>query len=353
LVIPRSFSARTAALEARVSAQQSEMTMLETNPERLPLAFGTAEEQLCRNVPVLSPRSTAGQGRAEMLGKPFELVTDLAVCDGERLVGMVTIERLLAAPEEVLVGDLMDPDPPMVHLSEDQEIAAWKAVQHGERSIAVVDGAQRFKGLIPPRRLLSVLLHEHHEDLARLAGVMHSARGAREPLQEPVVWRFIHRLPWLLVGLLGALISADAVSWFERDLQTNMALAFFLPAIVYIADAVGTQTETLAIRGLSVGIPIGSIVWREVITGVIIGLGLALVAAPLLLWRWQEADITLVVTLALVATSSVATTVAIVLPWMINRFGADPAFGSGPLATVIQDLLSIVIYLGIAALALR
>jgi magnesium transporter len=317
------------------------------------LAFGTAEEHVCHNVPVLSPASTAGEVRAALIGKAFDVASDLAVCEQGRLIGMVTVEALLAAPADALVRHVMDPDPPVVHLSEDQEIAAWKAVQHGERCIAVVGTEQRFKGLIPPRRLLSVLLQEHHEDMSRLAGVIHSEQSAREPLQEPIVRRFLHRLPWLLVGLAGALLAADAVAWFERALQANLVLAFFLPAIVYIADAVGTQTETLAIRGLSIGMPIGGIVGREVITGCAIGIGLALVAAPIVLWRWGDADVVVVIALALVATCGVATGAAMVLPWVLNRLGFDPAFGSGPLATVIQDLLSIVIYLGIGAVVLR
>jgi magnesium transporter len=318
-----------------------------------PLEFETAAEHLCRNVPVLAPEATVGGSRATLAGARFECASDLAVCEAGRLVGMVTIEAMLAAGEGARVRDVMDPDPPRVHLSEDQEIAAWTAVRHGERAIAVVDDSGRFLGIIPPRRLLSVLLVEHHEDIARLAGVLRSARTARTPLEEPIRYRFVHRLPWLLVGLAGALLAADAVAWFERDLQANLVLAFFLPGIVYIADAVGTQTETLAVRGLSVGMSLRGIVWREIITGGAIGAGLALVAAPFMVWRWGAIDVTLVMMLALVSTCSVATGVGITLPWLINRFGRDPAFGSGPLATVIQDLLSIVIYLTIAAAVLR
>jgi magnesium transporter len=317
------------------------------------LEFETAAEHLCRAVPVVRPDDSAGAVRAALAGARFECASDLAVCTEGRLVGMLTVEALLAAGAEVRVGAIMDGDPPRVHLHEDQEVAAWQAIQHGERAIAVVDDERRFLGLIPPRRLLSVLLSEHHEDMARWSGVLRSQRSARAPLEEPIGRRFGHRLPWLLVGLAGALLAADAVAWFERDLQTNLLLAFFLPGIVYLADAVGTQTETLAIRGLSVGVALRGIIWRELVTGVVIGAGLAAVAAPLLLWRWGAPDVTLVVALALLTTCSVATGVAIVLPWMLSRMGIDPAFGSGPLATVIQDLLSIIIYLLIAAAVLR
>jgi magnesium transporter len=61
-------------------------------------------------------------------------------------------------------------------------------------------------------------------------------------------------LPWLFLGLLGAIIAADIVGAFERRLEEHVLLAFFIPGIVYLADAVGTQTEALVIRGLSVGV---------------------------------------------------------------------------------------------------
>lgn len=83
-------------------------------------------------------------------------------------------------------------------------------------------------------------------------------------------------------------------------------------------------------------------------TGFAIGLALALVAGPLVWWRWGEADVALSVGLSVFAACSTATLAAMALPWMLDTFGLDPAFGSGPLATVIKDLLSILIYFGIA-----
>jgi magnesium transporter len=227
-------------------------------------------------------------------------------------------------------------------------VAAWKAVQHGESSLAVVDEDGRFLGLVPPRRLLAVLLTEHGEDMARLGGYLHDTEAARTASQEPVARRFWHRLPWLLVGLAGAFVAASVVDGFESELRDNVTLAFFMPGIVYLADAVGTQTETLVIRGLSVGVGIRQVVWREVVTGLMVGIALALAFFPVGLLLWGQADVALAVSLSLFAASSFATTVAMALPFLIHRFGGDPAFGSGPLATVIQDILSIVVYLGIA-----
>jgi membrane protease YdiL (CAAX protease family) len=96
--------------------------------------------------------------------------------------------------------------------------------------------------------VLAVLAAEHDEDLARLSGFTHDVAAARHASVESVGRRFRHRLPWLLLGLAGAVASADLVGSFEGQLERNVILAFFIPGIVYMADAVGTQTETLVVR---------------------------------------------------------------------------------------------------------
>jgi magnesium transporter len=86
---------------------------------------------------------------------------------------------------------------------------------------------------------------------------------------------------------------------------------------------------------------------RELVAGLAIGAALAVIAGPLVWWRWGDADVGLSVGLAVLAASSTATMAAMALPWLFDAFGLDPAFGSGPLATVVQDLLSIWIYLAV------
>jgi magnesium transporter len=282
------------------------------------------------------------------MDKEYDYAACIAVCEGGELVGILKIERALYAPGEATAGEVMDADPPVVAPGTDQEQAAWHAVRHGEYALAVVDEQRKFLGFVPPQRLLEVLLWEHDEDMSRLGGFLHDTATARQASQEPIPRRYWHRLPWLLFGLAGAVFAADIVGAFEGKLQGKVLLAFFIPGIVYLADAVGTQTETLVVRGLSVGVGIRKIAWREVITGVLIGVTIGLVFFPIALWRWGEPDVALAVSLALVAACSTATLIAMALPWLIHRLGKDPAYGSGPLATVAQDLLSILIYFLIA-----
>jgi magnesium transporter len=308
----------------------------------------TALEHAVRQVPIASPASTCGEVLESLRGVEFVSAADIAVLDGDRLVGLVSIERLISAEPVAPVRDIMDSDPPVVAHGIDQEVAAWKAVRHGESSLAVVDDSGRFIGLVPPRRLLSVLLLEHEEDMARLGGFMSGARSAREASQEPVPTRYWHKLPWLFVGLAGAFLSADIVGRFESNLETNVTLAFFMPGIVYLADAVGTQTETLVIRGLSVNVPVRRVMVKELVTGVLVGATLAAAFFPLAMGRWGN-DVALAVSISILLACSMATVVAMALPAALQRLGRDPAFGSGPLATVIQDLLSIIIYLSISS----
>jgi magnesium transporter len=308
----------------------------------------TASEHVCRLVPVAAPNTRAEDLKNSLQGVHFESATHIGVCEGGKLVGVLRVEELFSASADAKIGEIMDDDPPVVAPGVDQEKAAWKAVQHGESALAVIDDGGRFVGFIPPDRLLAVLLHEHDEDMARFGGFLRNSSMARSASEEPVVKRFWHRVPWLLVGLVGALLAADIVGAFEQQLQANVMLAFFIPGIVYLADAVGTQTEALVIRGLSVGVAIGRVVRREILTGLFVGAALASVFFPLAWWRWGDTTMATAVALSIFAACATASFVALSLPWALDRLGIDPAFGSGPLATVIQDLLSVIIYLVIA-----
>jgi magnesium transporter len=323
-----------------------ETTRAPSNKRSLAIALDHAT----RHVPTAHAGQEVADVIAGLAGVSFASAADVAVLDGEQLVGVAPIERLLGASRGARISDVMDADPPSVAPGDDEEVAAWRMVNHGESSIAVVDHDGHFCGLIPPNRMLAVLLTAHDEDLARLGGYLAGTTRARDAAEEPVTRRLWHRLPWLLLGLVGAMASAVIVGAFEAELEKKVLVAFFVPAVVYMADAVGTQTEALLIRGLSVGVEVRTVVRRELLTGLVIGGVVAAVFLPFTLIAWGDSRVAMAVGLALFAGCSIATVVAMALPWAFQRLGLDPAFGSGPLATVVQDLLSIAVYLGVAVL---
>jgi magnesium transporter len=308
-----------------------------------------AAEHATDRVPTAHPSELAGDVREGLAGQRFECADAVVVLDDDGAVaGLVPIRRLLAAEPAVPLVGIMDAHPPAVAPDANQEEVAKRMVERGESTMLVVDEAGRFSGMIPPHRMLAVLLTEHDEDMARMGGYLAGSSRARGAVEERIGLRIWHRLPWLLLGLLGAMLSAAIVGSFEEELDAKILLAFFIPGVVYMSDAVGTQTEALVIRGLSAGVSVRSVFARELATGLVIGVVVGAAFLPFALIVWGDGRLALAVALALLASCSIATVVAMALPWGFQRLGTDPAFGSGPLATVIQDLLSIVVYFAIA-----
>ena len=317
-----------------------------------PATVGDLASVLVVDVPRAAPGQPVGDVRRGLLGAGHASVAEVVVLDGDRLRGIVSLETVLAADQLVPVGTLVDREPVTVLEKADRELAAALVAQTGGRAVAVVDDAGRFKGLLPPAGAIAVLYEEHEEDLARLAGSLARSSAAVAASVEAVPRRLWHRLPWLAVGLGGAMLSAAIVASFEEELEKQVLLAFFVPAVVYMADAVGTQTETVVIRGMSLGVPLRRVARPEILTGLVIGGFIAVSFFAFAVAVWNDVRVAGVVSLALLVSASTATAVAMVLPYLLGRLGRDPAFGSGPLATVIQDLLSITAYFLIAVILL-
>jgi magnesium transporter len=303
-----------------------------------------------KNVGALSLQASARVGETrERLAKSIVPGPDLPVCAGELLVGIVPVERLLAADDDALLESIMDRPVAVATPDDDQERVALRAARSRARSVAVVDESGRFLHMVAPESVIAVLSEEHEEDLARIGGFLARSGSARTAAEEDVRLRLWHRLPWLAIGLVGAMGSAGIVASFEEELERQVLLAFFVPAVVYMADAVGTQTETVVIRGMALGVSLRSIAYRELATGAIIGMLLAAAFFVFARTVWGDVRVAAAVSLALLVSASVATVIAMSLPYALQRLGRDPAFGSGPLATVVQDLLSIAAYFAIAA----
>jgi magnesium transporter len=165
-----------------------------------------------------------------------------------------------------------------------------------------------------------------------------------------VLTRLRRRFAWLVLGLTGAGLSAWLVGLFEWRLEADVRLAFFIPGVVYLADAVGTQTEAVVVRGLSVGAPVRTTLRLEAATGPVLGAVLGAISLLAVWWVLDDPNVALAVALALLGACSVATIVAAGIPVLLASLGRDPAYASGPLATVVQDLVSLAIYLAVATL---
>jgi magnesium transporter len=306
----------------------------------------TAGRHLARRIPTASPDDSVANVRAALGARRWDAVELVCLVGAHaKLLGVVPIARVLEAEGATRIGSLALADTPHVGLRTDQEHVASLAIRHGVSAVPVLDDAHELVGLVPAQALLEVLRHEHVEDLHRLAGIRHRKGWARAALEAGPLRRVWDRLPWLLVGLAGSVLAAFLMESFQGMLQARVAVAFFVPGLVYLADAIGTQTEAIAVRGLSLSHEHpGRLLLGELRTGLLLGASLGLLSAAGA-WLWlADARLALAVGLSLFTASAVASTVGFVFPWLLDRAGRDPAYGSGPIATVIQDVLSLAIY---------
>jgi magnesium transporter len=310
----------------------------------------TAAQHLVDRIPIASTEESIGSVFDRLPGKAFDSLESVYIVDeNSHLCGLVRLTDLLSMPREQRLGEIMTVDPPMVYPDDDQEEVASLAVQYGMASIPVVDRQGCLLGIVPAHALISILRKEHIEDLHRLAGIQQKNSHARHALEDSPLQRARDRLPWLLIGLLGSILATFVVSRFEQALEKQVFIAFFVPGIVYLADAIGTQTEAIVVRGLSLSQnSLRTLLMGELWTGILIGLALGCLSFPLVAIAFGNFSLAIAVSLAILTAGGVATTIGLFLPWLLDRLGRDPAFGSGPVATIIQDVLSLLIYFAIA-----
>lgn len=161
------------------------------------------------------------------------------------------------------------------------------------------------------------------------------------------------RLPWLLLGLTGGIIVIIIVSKFESILSNNISLAFFLPVITYMSDAIGTQTENIYVRNLA---KFKDNFLKYLIKEVFIGLSFGVLFGLLLglfakLWI-QSNQVAFTIGVAMFINGTIAPVVALIVPEIIYKEHKDPALGAGPFTTIVQNIISLSVYFAVATLVI-
>lgn len=266
-------------------------------------------------------------------------------------VGFVTLQQLFHAEKPFTMEDRMNPNVVSVSESSSLRQAVHMALEHKLHDIPVTKDDGTFLGIIRSRDVLTTTYQELTSDLFKRSGIQHASAAYDDILTLPILRSVRHRLPWLLFGVVGGLFSTVIVDQFEGTLEKTVLLAAFIPLVVYIADAVGTQVEAYAIRDLTrFETPpfIYAIrqIWIVCILALIIGVFVTV--GSWALYGSEAVAMTVGLTMIGAILSSVATGLGI--PYFFRKMGQDPANASGPVATIIQDIMSIMIFFIIASL---
>ena len=306
----------------------------------------TAASHMVTHIPRASVNTPVHTVIDSLLGQTFECADTVFVTDPTGgLEGIVRINDLFANGHH-RIGEIMEPEHEAVGFEDDQEQVAILAMRLNMIAVPVVNEDEKLIGAVPPEALFKILRAEHMEDLQRLAGIVTHEQGPDMALDAPLRDRFRRRLPWLIFGLFASSLITFIMSEFEQTLSTNVAAAFFVPALVYIAGAIGTQAVSVAVRGLSThNVSIGGLLRDELIIGAEIGITLGMIAFISVFIFFDDGALALAVGLAVVGGGAVSSVVGFALPWIFQRLGSDPALASGPICTIIQDVASVSIYL--------
>lgn len=267
--------------------------------------------------------------------------------EAKRLAGIVTLRDLIIADEDTLIESIMNDRVVSVSVGEDQEEVARMIKDYDFLAIPVVDFQDHLLGIITVDDIIDVLDEEASDDYSKLAGVTDMDNFDKGPFSAAK-----KRLPWLILLTFLGMLTANLMGMFEATLDQVALLAVFIPLIAGMAGNSGTQALAVAVRGIATGdIEEESkvkLLFREAGTGLITGLVCGTVVVGLVYFWKSELLIGVLVGTAVASSIFVATLAGSFIPLLIHRMKIDPAVASGPFITTLNDIISILIYLGLA-----
>ncbi len=278
-------------------------------------------------------------------------VYDLFVVDDQRrLVGAISLGRMLRTKRPVPVRDILDPEIPSIPVSAGQAEVAHVFRDQNLVSCPIVDEENRLLGVIMVDDVLDVIDEEAEDDLLRLGGV------AQGDVHAPVIRTTRQRFWWLLVNLGTALLASAVIGQFEAELQKIVALAVLMPIVASMGGNAGTQTVTVAVRALAMGeltvANAARFVAKEVAVGGANGLMFA-VLVGVVTWVWfHDLRIGMIIAAAMVINLVAAGLAGTLIPLGLKRAGIDPAVSSTVFLTTVTDVVGFVAFLGLAAIFL-
>jgi magnesium transporter len=301
---------------------------------------------------------TTAQALAFLRRAPEELETIyyVYVVDGlQRLSGVVSLRQILFAPDNRRIIDIMERNVVSVRDDTDQEETAKVLENHDLIALPVVDRWNRLLGIVTFDDMIDVIREEQSEDVYRMSAIGGEAEEYLESSVPRLIWR---RLPWLVILLLTGTITTNVLAGYEALITRFAFLALFIPVITQTGGNSGTQSSTLMIRGLATGHLhfrlIGRAFLKELGTGLAIGIatGIVIFLRSILLPPGVGTLEAATVAVSLSAVVLFATLLGCLVPFIIDRFGGDPAVAAGPLMSTLIDVAGLTVYFEVARILL-
>ena len=275
-----------------------------------------------------------------------------------KLTGMVTMKDLILAKGNTSVANIVLKEVFAVPVNMDQEEVAKLARKYDLVSIPVVDDQDYLLGRITIDDIVDVIQDEATEDIHKMAGLTDE-----EEIRETAVFKIVKaRIPWLVWGLFGGLISAWVMGEYHTTLQNKITLAFFVPIIMAMAGNIGIQSSALVVRGLATGeIVPQDLMWRcfkEIKVALLNGIILSFILLATISTGWGSQDgtahydLAILISVSLLIIIVVAGVLGSTIPLVLKKVKVDPALATGPFITTSNDIIGLFLYLKLAELFL-
>ncbi len=293
-------------------------------------------------------------GQLRQMARDVDMISYLYVIDrNERLIGVTPLRQLLLAEPGQALGEIMNSSIIKVHTSTDQEEVAQLAARYDLLAIPVVNEDGGLVGIVTIDDIIDVFKEEATEDFFKMAGTSED-----EILYQDRSLRVAGiRLPWIIFNLGGLLLAGLVMTRFEETFgSVELAvLIAFVPVIMGMAGNVGSQTSTIAVRGLATGrLSLGQghirrFLWQQVKVGAVLGIICSVLVAGVAFVFGRNPVISLAAGSSLFLSVQLASFNGVLIPVLFQRIGFDPAVASGPLVTTANDVLGVVVYFYLAS----
>ncbi|MCR5311976.1 MAG: magnesium transporter [Lachnospiraceae bacterium] len=294
--------------------------------------------------------------RIRKVGLDSETINTCYVLGPSRkLLGTITLRKILLSEPDALVGDLMHENTVSVNTTTDQEEVARIIQKYDFTAVPVVDNENRLVGIVTVDDIVDILQQEATEDIEKMAAIVPTDKPY---MKTGVLETWKKRIPWLLLLMVSSTFTGLIIGKFEDALSACVVLTTFIPMLTDTGGNAGGQASVTIIRGISLDEiafkDIFKVVWKEIRVAVVCGITLAICNfGKLLLVDRVSMTIAAVVCLTLVVTVFFSKIIGCTLPLVVKKMGFDPTVVASPFITTIVDALSLIIYFTFATAILH
>ncbi len=267
--------------------------------------------------------------------------TIYVVDDKEKLLGLMSLRRLLLTKKTTAIKDIMFTDIISVTTNQKNEEAANLMQKYDLVVLPVTNNSGKLLGRITFDDIMDVTKEEAEKDYQMASGISEDVES------KDSVWELTRaRLPWLLIGMLGGLFGAKVIGGF--NLKTSFELALFIPLIAAMGGNVGIQSAAIVVQGLANNSlkleNVAQKLLKELVVALVNGIICSVIIFIAAFTLGYSTNLSTAVSISLLTVTIFAALFGTFIPLTLKKNNIDPALATGPFITTINDVLGLFIY---------